>query len=95
LITKLAKTNLLIFDDFGISSFDSQGQLNLIEIIEDRYARKATIIFSQMAKTNWFDLFSDETIVNEIMDIMIHNFHRIELKGDSLIKKDNFVKLTV
>ena len=84
---KLAKTDLLILDDFGIGSMDSQQQLDFMEIIEDRHARKATIIASQMPPANWFDLFSDETVADAFMDRMIHTSHRIELKGESLRKK--------
>ena len=84
---KLAKTDLLILDDFGIGAMDSQQQLDFMEIIEDRHARKATIIASQMPPANWFDLFSDETVADAFMDRMIHTSHRIELKGESLRKK--------
>lgn len=84
---KLAKTDLLIFDDFGIGSMDRQQQLDFMEIIEDRHARKATIIASQLPPANWFDLFTDETIADAFMDRMIHTSHRIELKGESLRKK--------
>ena len=84
---KLAKTDLLILDDFGIGSMDRQQQLDLMEIIEDRHARKATIIASQLPPANWFDLFTDETVADAFMDRMIHTSHRIELKGESLRKK--------
>lgn len=84
---KLAKTDLLIFDDFGIGSIDRQQQLDFMEIIEDRHARKATIIASQLPPANWFDLFTDETVADAFMDRMIHTSHRIDLKGESLRKK--------
>ena len=84
---KLAKTDLLIFDDFGIGSMDRQQQLDFMEIIEDRHARKATIIASQLPPANWFDLFTDETVADAFMDRMIHTSHRIDLKGESLRKK--------
>lgn len=86
-LEKLAKTDLLIFDDFGIGTMDSQQQLDFMEIIEDRHARKATIIASQIPPANWFDLFTDDTIADAFMDRVIHTSHRIELKGDSLRKK--------
>ncbi|MFA5555414.1 MAG: IS21-like element helper ATPase IstB [Phycisphaerae bacterium] len=84
---KLAKTDLLIFDDFGIGSMDNQQQQDFMEIIEDRHARKATIIASQLPPANWFELFTDETIADAFMDRIIHTSHRIELKGESLRKK--------
>ncbi len=86
-LEKLEKTDLLIFDDFGIGTMDSQQQLDFMEIIEDRHARKATIIASQMPPANWFDLFTDETIADAFMDRVIHTSHRVELKGDSFKKK--------
>lgn len=84
---KLAKTDLLILDDFGIGSMDNQQQQDFMEIIEDRHARKATIIASQLPPANWFELFTDETIADAFMDRIIHTSHRIELKGESLRKK--------
>jgi DNA replication protein DnaC len=87
LFDKLAKTDLLILDDFGLFSLDSQQQLDFMEIIEDRHARKATIIASQLPVANWFDLFKEETLADAILDRIVHTSHRIELKGESLRKK--------
>ena len=84
---KLAKTDLLILDDFGIGSMDQNQQLDFMENIEDRHARKSTIISSQLPPANWFDLFTDETVDDAFLDRMIHTSHRIELKGVSLRKK--------
>ena len=87
LLDKLAKTDLLILDDFGLFSLDSQQQLDFMEIIEDRHARKATIIASQLPVANWFDLFKEETLADAILDRIVHTSHRVELKGESLRKK--------
>jgi len=87
LFDKLAKTDLLIIDDFGLSSLDNQHQLDFMEIIEDRHARKATIIASQLPVTNWFDLFKEATLADAILDRIVHTSHRFELKGESLRKK--------
>ncbi|MDR0429424.1 MAG: IS21-like element helper ATPase IstB [Tannerellaceae bacterium] len=84
---KLAKTQLLILDDFGLSPLEKQQQLDFMEIIEDRHARKATIIASQLPVSNWFDLFSDETLADSVIDRIIYTSHRFELKGESLRKK--------
>ncbi|MDR3062390.1 MAG: IS21-like element helper ATPase IstB [Dysgonamonadaceae bacterium] len=84
---KLSKTDLIILDDFGLSSMEKQQQLDFMEIIEDRHARKATIIVSQLPVVNWFDVFSDETLADAIIDRIIHTAHRFELKGESLRKK--------
>ena len=87
LFDKLAKTDLLILDDFGLFALDTQQQLDFMEIIEDRHARKATIIASQLPVANWFDLFKEETLADAILDRIVHTSHRIELKGESLRKK--------
>lgn len=87
LFDKLAKTDLLILDDFGLAAMDNQQQLDFMEIIEDRHARKATIITSQLPVANWFDVFKEETLADAILDRIVHSSHRFELKGDSLRKK--------
>jgi DNA replication protein DnaC len=84
---KLAKTNLLILDDFGLTHLDSQQQLDLMEIIEDRHGRAATIISSQLPVESWFDVIGEETIADAILDRIVHASYRIELKGESLRKK--------
>ncbi|NBC24874.1 MAG: ATP-binding protein [Bacteroidetes bacterium] len=84
---KLAKTNLLILDDFGLTHLEKQQQLDLMEIIEDRHARHATIIVSQLPVASWFDIIGEATIADAILDRLVHTSHRIELKGDSLRKK--------
>lgn len=84
---KIAKTNLLILDDFGFTHFDKQQQLDLMEIVEDRHGRAATIISSQLPVVNWFDVIENETIADAILDRIVHTAYRIELKGESLRKK--------
>lgn len=87
LFEKLAKTELLILDDFGLAKMENQQQHDFMEIIEDRHARKATIIASQLPVSEWFDVFSDETLADSIIDRIAYTSHRFELKGDSLRKK--------
>ena len=84
---KIAKTDLLLLDDFGLATLEKQQQLDFMEIIEDRHARKATIIASQLPVGSWFDLFSDETIADSVIDRIVYTSHRFELKGESLRKK--------
>ena len=87
LMENIAKTNLLILDDFGLVNLVGQQQLDLMEIIEDRHGRSSTIIASQLPVANWFDVISEATIADAILDRLIHSSHRIELKGESLRKK--------
>jgi DNA replication protein DnaC len=85
---KIAKTSLLILDDFGLTRLEQQQQLDLMEIIEDRHGRTSTIIASQLPVNNWFDMIGDATIADAILDRLVHTSYRIELKGDSLRKKN-------
>jgi DNA replication protein DnaC len=84
---RLAKTNLLILDDFGLATLEGQQRLDFLEIIEDRHAAKATIIASQLPVASWYDIIAEPTIADAILDRLVHTAHRIELKGDSLRKK--------
>lgn len=87
---KLAKTDLMIIDDFGMAAMDQQLQLDFMEIIEDRHARKATILISQLPVSKWFDAFNDQTLADALIDRIIHTSYRFELRGESLRKKCNF-----
>lgn len=87
LMQKISKTDLLILDDFGLIHLEKQHQLDLMEIIEDRHARFATIIVSQLPVANWFDVIGEATIADAILDRLVHSSYRVELKGESLRKK--------
>lgn len=84
---KLEKKRLLILDDFGLTHLEKQQQLDLMEIIEDRHAKHSTIIVSQLPVASWFDIIGEATIADAILDRLVHTSHRIELKGESLRKK--------
>lgn len=87
LFEDISKAALLILDDFGLTHFEHQQQLDLMEMIEDRHARSSTIIASQLPVSSWFDVIGEETIADAILDRLVHTSHRIELKGESLRKK--------
>jgi DNA replication protein DnaC len=87
LFDKLAKTDLLILDDFGLTPLQGQQQMDFMEIIEDRHAKKATIIASQLPVAKWFDIIGEETIADAILDRIVHTSHRFDLSGDTLRKK--------
>lgn len=65
----------------------NQAQNDIMEIIEDRHARKSTIIVSQLPVAAWFDIFPEQTIADAILDRIVHTAHRFNLKGESLRKK--------
>jgi DNA replication protein DnaC len=84
---KLAKTDLLILDDFGLIYLEKQQQMDLMEIIEDRHGKTSTIIASQLPVASWYDIIGEETIADAILDRLVHSSYRIEIKGESLRKK--------
>ena len=85
---KLEKQHLLILDDFGIQPFDAQGRAALMEIIEDRHEKSSFIITSQVPVKQWYDIIGEKTIADAILDRIVHDAHRIELKGESLRKRN-------
>ena len=86
-MAKLEKQDLLILDDFGLQPFDSVSRMLLMEIFEDRHGKRATIVTSQLPVNQWYDIIGEQTIADAILDRLVHNAHRIELKGESLRKK--------
>lgn len=85
---KLAQTDLLILDDFGIKVLDGQQMLDFMEIMEDRHARKATVIMSQLPVKDWYDVLKcNTTAADAILDRIVHTSVRFELKGTSLRQK--------
>ena len=91
-MTKIEKQNLLILDDFGIQPFDPAGRAMLMELIEDRHGKGSVIVTSQLPVNKWYDIIGDKTIADAILDRIIHQSHRIELKGESMRKKGAKVK---
>lgn len=87
LFEKLSKTHLLLLDDFGLTRLEQQQQMDMMEIIEDRHGKTATIIASQLPVTSWYDVIGEETIADAILDRLIHTSYRIEIKGESLRRK--------
>ena len=86
-ITKIERQNLLILDDFGLQPFDSQSRAILMEIIEDRHGKASTIITSQVPVKEWYELIGEQTVADAILDRIIHQAHRLEIKGESMRKK--------
>jgi DNA replication protein DnaC len=86
-IAKIERQHLLILDDFGIQPFDVQSRTALMEIIEDRHGKGALIVTSQIPINKWYDVIGEQTIADAILDRIIHNAHRLELKGESLRKR--------
>ena len=88
-LNQIARTPLLILDDFGLQPLDHQIKLALLQILEDRYAKGATIITSQLPVKTWYEYINEPTLADAIMDRMTAQANRIELKGESLRTRKN------
>ncbi len=86
-ILKMEKQELLIIDDFGIQPLDQQSRTILMEIIEDRHGKRSTLFTSQVPVNLWHEVIGEQTIADAILDRIIHDAHRLELKGESMRKK--------
>jgi DNA replication protein DnaC len=86
LLRQLAKTDLLILDEWGITHLnDTQGR-DILEIIDDRSQNHSTVIASQLPLENWYSTISDPTLADAILDRIVHNAHFIPVKGESMRK---------
>jgi len=83
---RIENKNLLILDDWGLTPLDTAARLALLQIIEDRHSRYSTIITSQLPISAWHQYINENTVADAILDRIIHQAHRIELKGESLRK---------
>ncbi len=83
----IARLDLLILDDWGLEPLDAAARHDLLEIFEERYRRKSTLITAQLPVAQWHDMIGEPTIADAILDRIIHNAHRIALEGDSMRRK--------
>jgi DNA replication protein DnaC len=86
LMNKLAKVKVLVIDDFCITPMADAERRDLLEVIEDRQGISSTIVATQVPLENWFELIGDPTVADAILDRLIHNAHKINLKGESMRK---------
>jgi DNA replication protein DnaC len=86
-MNRLEKQDLLILDDFALQPLDASSRLMLLEIMEDRHGRRSTLITSQLPVSKWYEILEEPTIADAILDRLVHTSHRLELKGESLRKK--------
>jgi DNA replication protein DnaC len=85
----IARTPLLILDDFGLQPLTPDMRLTLLQILEDRFAKGATIVTSQLPVNKWYEYINEPTLADAICDRLTANAHKIELKGESLRKNKN------
>jgi DNA replication protein DnaC len=95
-ISKIERQDLLIIDDFGLVPIDNQNRSALMEIVEDRHKKASMIITSQLPVNCWYEVIGEKTIADAILDRIVHDSHRIELRGESLRKsRDRYKNMEI
>jgi len=89
LMHSIAKNHLLVIDDWGLSVLTDEERRDLLEILEDRHGIHSTIIASQLPVEHWHESIGNPTLADAILDRLIHNAHKITLKGESMRKKQS------
>jgi len=87
LLTRLARIDVLLVDDWAMAPLTDAERRDFLEICEDRYQRRSTILTSQLPVAQWHEQIGDPTLADSILDRMVHNAHRLEMQGESLRKK--------
>lgn len=87
LIRELARTDLLILDDWGLTPIHDEQRRDLLEILDDRFNTQSTLIASQLPINHWHDYIADSTLADAILDRLVHNAYRLELSGESMRKR--------
>jgi DNA replication protein DnaC len=87
LLSKLAKVDVLILDDFGLGTLRDTQRHDLLEVMEDRYGDRSTIVTSQLPISQWHEWVNDPTLADAILDRLVHNAYKVELTGPSLRKE--------
>lgn len=87
LLASLARTDLLVLDDWGLQPFSDGQRRDLLEILDDRYDRRSTLVTSQLPVDSWHDAIGDPTLADAVLDRLIHNAYRLPLTGESVRKR--------
>ena len=87
LLASIAKTELLVIDDWGLTKLNAENRRDLLEIIEDRYGIRSTVVTSQLPVEKWHDVVGDPTLADAILDRLVHRAYQINLKGESMRKR--------
>lgn len=86
MLARLGRLSLLILDDLGLAALSDQERRDLLEVVEDRHGAASTIITSQLPVEHWHEVIGDPTIADALLDRLVHNAHRVTLKGESMRK---------
>jgi len=87
LLAKLARVDVLVLDDFALAPLQEAERRDLLEILEDRYGTRSTIVTSQLPPAHWHEYIGEPTLADAICDRLLHNAHRLMLKGPSRRKE--------
>lgn len=87
LLAKLAKFDVLVLDDLGIGKLKEASRHDLLEVLEDRYGQRSTVVTSQLPVARWHEWIGDPTVADAILDRLVHNAYKITLKGPSRRKE--------
>ena len=82
----VARSQLLILDDWGLANVSAEQGRDILEILDDRQGRGSTIVTSQIDVKHWHEMIANPTVADAILDRLVHNAHRLNLAGDSLRK---------
>jgi DNA replication protein DnaC len=85
-ITQLAKVDVLLLDDWGVAMLTDSARRDLLEILDDRYNQRSTIITSQLKVDDWHESIGDPILADAILDRLVHNAHKLDLSGESIRK---------
>lgn len=87
LLSQLARTELLLLDDWGLEAVNAEQRNGLLEVMDDRYGKYSTVVVSQLPTEEWYASLGDNTLADAILDRLMHNAHRLVLKGESMRKR--------
>ncbi|MGH7447765.1 MAG: IS21-like element helper ATPase IstB [Longimicrobiales bacterium] len=88
LLARLSRTDLLILDDWGLAPIGDAERRDLLEILEDRYGRRATLVTSQLPTEHWHEYIASPTLADAILDRLVHGAHKVIMKGGSMRKRE-------
>ena len=87
LLARLAKVDVLVLDDWGLAPLTDQQRRDVLELLEDRHGLRSTVVTSQLAVENWHDYIAHPTIADAVLDRLVHNAHKVKMKGPSRRKE--------
>jgi DNA replication protein DnaC len=86
LMAALAKVDVLILADWGLAILDGERRRDLLELLDERYRKRSTLVTSQLPAAHWHDALGDPTLADAILDRLVHHAHPLNLAGESLRK---------